>query len=127
MHTWIHLRSRVWLAPLFVCLSTLAACDGEGCEPYEASSVVLTVVDSTTDEPISDAVIEYQVDGGMVRMPDFAETGDGQFVLGYETPGVFTVTIEATGYETVNTEYTVAQGECHVESIGDTIEMVPTP
>lgn len=131
MQPWIRLTSCVWLAPLVVLvvgLSTLTACVGEGCEPYEASSVVLTIVDITTDGPIPDAVIQYQVDGGMIRMPDFGSV-DNRFVLGYETTGVFTVTIEAAGYETVNAEYTVDQdkGDCHVNSIGDTIEMVPIP
>jgi hypothetical protein len=126
MQTWIRLTSCVWMALLVVGLSTLAACEEEGCEPYAASSVGFIVVDSTTDEPILDAVVEYQVDGGAVRMPDYND-GEGQFALAYETPGVFTVTIEAAGYETVNVEYMVVQGECHVESIGDTIEMIPTP
>lgn len=48
-----------------------------------------------------------------------------RFSLAWEVPGSFEVTVEADGYEPAAAEYEVTQGECHVDGVSDTIELVP--
>ncbi len=86
----------------------------------------LTVVDADTGEDV-DATITFRLDGDGPRTPEFEDPGS--YVLASEVEGVFDVTIEAEGYDTVMRIYDVMMDEesgCHVETERDTIMLSPT-
>jgi hypothetical protein len=131
MRRW--LRSTI---PLVLVLTASPACvEGVGahgddgtiaCDASARGSVSLTIVDAETGEPVPAAIVRFQVDGGEVRQAGMLDY-EGRVTLAYEEAGHFEVTIEAEGYEPASAEYEVAQGQCHVEGVGDTIELVPLP
>jgi hypothetical protein len=113
--------------PVLALVLSASACQDDGsitCTQELVSSVTLTIVDAQTGEPVVDAMVSFQIDGGEIRSAE-APYSEGRFALAYEEDGHFEVTIEATGYESASAEYDVAGGQCHVEGVGDTIELVP--
>lgn len=107
------------LSPSLGCNTT------QNCTLQAVPSVQLTVVDADTGEDI-DATVSFRLDGDGPRMPEFERPG--RYTLASEVEGVFDVTIEADGYDTVMRVYEVMQEEegCHVETEEDTIMLSPT-
>jgi len=94
------------------------------CTDDARASVQLTVVDAETGEDV-DAMVTFVLDGEGPNDPE--EGWPGTYVLASEQEGTFEVTIAADGYQTVMREYEVTGDQCHVETVMDTIELVPTP
>lgn len=115
-------RSCLLLLPLVGVMSP--GCDqGQSCTLESRPSVSLSVVDAETGEDV-DATVTFELDGDGPRMPE--EGWPGTYVLASEQEGTFSVTISADGYETVMEEYEVGADGCHVDTVEDTIELVPT-
>lgn len=98
-----------------ICGALVAGCGGEddgiACTTLAAASVTVTVVDSS-GAAISDAVVQYSVDGG--PQTDCEQPGpDGTYVCGYEIDGIFTITA-TRGFMTGTGTATVTKDECHV-------------
>ena len=98
-----------------------AACDfGEKCTLNIQPGIIVTIVDSITNEPraaeavgvaqggsFSDSLRPYSIDGQGVMLSRAAAD---------ERPGIYTVRIQASGYrDWVRTNVRVQSGDCHVE------------
>jgi hypothetical protein len=116
---------RTLLFPIALLCSTcgvlIAGCgaeDGIACTTEARSSVTVSVVDAS-DAPVSDAVVQYSVDGG--PMTNCEQPGpDSRYVCGYEQEGDFTITA-TRGAMTGTATVTVTKDECHV--IGQTVKI----
>lgn len=107
---------------LLLAASTSTGCLAHTCTDEMRSSLRLLVVDAETGAAVS-ATVTFVVDGEGPRAPE--EAFVGEYWLGAEEDGAFAVTIAADGYETELREYEVTRDECHVQTVEDTIELVP--
>lgn len=120
MNTWLNRLLTAALALIFVTLNS--GCD-EGCTDIASASVTLEVLAAEDQAPITDAAVEFTVDGGETRTPEYSDAGS--YTLATEEDGEFAVEVAAEGFETVMRTYTVgldADG-CHVEGKSETIEL----
>ncbi|MEM9455083.1 MAG: hypothetical protein AAGF11_12955 [Myxococcota bacterium] len=117
-----------WIATGSIVLAlgstAMAGCEPTTCTLEARASVTLQVVDAQTGDDV-DATVTFELDGDGPREPE--EGWPGTYVLGTEQAGTFAVTVSADGYETATAEYVVTEDECHVETVDDTIELMPTP
>lgn len=105
--------------------TTTSGCEEPiNCTAELRTSVVLSVVDAETGEDVA-AMVTLLIDG--VASSDVSEGAPGQYQLGSEQDGTFEVTVSADGYAPVTTKYEVTADECHVMTVEDTIELVPSP
>ncbi len=96
----------------------------ESCDLSARAAVNLHLVDQATGQAIADATISYTVDGE-AQPDEGALIGSDAYALGIELAGHYEVHIEAPGHMAVDRSYDVDEGECHVESVSDEIEMPP--
>ncbi len=107
-------------------LAPLAGCDEPvTCTADSRTSLIVTVVDAETGEPVDTAKVEFTVDGDGPFMPQWKEAG-AKFPLAMETTGTFEVTVVADGYETAVEEFEIDADECHVITQEATIELTPS-
>ena len=111
------------LALLVSMIGLLSGCDsGVECPLLMSFSVTLDVVDAETQEYVYPAEVRYTVDG--VEQEPAHRVGDSHH-LSSAAPGHFEVTVEAEGYETVESEYTLDyQEETCSHHVEDRIELV---
>lgn len=120
MNTWLSRTTATTLALTFAALP--AGCD-DACTEIAVASVTLEVVAADDQTPIADATIEFTLDGGETRAPEYAD--QGVYTLATEEDGRFDVDISAEGFETVMRTYTMemdADG-CHVQGESETIQL----
>ena len=111
-------------------LTTIPAGCKEEDEPFGCTlelnySLLLSIVDAETGEPILDATVTFLIDGDGPH--DAVRDEPGTVRLGEEQDGTFEVTVSADGYETVMREYEVTSDECHVMTMSATVELTPSP
>lgn len=112
----------VRMLALLPALTLLVACPPveEGCTMEARSSLTITVVDAD-GAPIDPASATFSVDGGAVEPCEqlFANT----IVCGYERAGHFDVVVSADGFLDAPLSVDVVEGECHVESVAETVAL----
>ena len=95
------------------------------CTDLAAVSITVTVIDDS-GEPVFDAEVTYQPDGGDVTDCESWPGGaEATFACGYEVAGEITVRVSSPGFDPVERVVTVASDECHV--IGEAVEITLTP
>jgi hypothetical protein len=110
------------LAAMLGCSDTLF---GRGCTDEARPGLLVTVRDSTTGAPASDARVVAR-SGAMADTARFPL--DGTYPLAYENAGTYEVTVEQTGYRAwrrVNVR--VTRDECHVKTVSLTALLEPQP
>jgi hypothetical protein len=85
----------------------------------------MTVRDSTTNAPVSNAL-------AVARSATTADTAhglpNGIYPLAYERAGAYAVTVEQTGYRPwTRTNVSVTRDECHVKTVFLTALLQPQP
>ncbi len=82
------------------------------CDLMAVSSVTVDLVAEDGGD-LSSATVTYAVDGGA---PTACDSFGTSWSCGYEQAGVLTIRAEADGYDAIERDVTVAEGECHVET-----------
>jgi hypothetical protein len=110
-----------------------AACNlGENCTLHIQPGIIVTIVDSVTNEPraaeavgvaqagsFNDSLRSYWTDGQGVMLSRAAAD---------ERPGTYAVTIQTSGYrDWVRTNVRVRSGDCHVQSAELTARLQSVP
>gem|GEM_PF-3388174 len=87
---------------------------GEPCSEAQHSSVSVVVLNES-GETIDDAEVIYTLDDAL---PEFCEAVAGSYICGWESTGLFQLSISAQGYATATTdvEIELAETGCHVDS-----------
>lgn len=99
----------------------MMGCGGEelSCTTEARSSVTVMVVDAN-DAPITDAALEYSVNGGPKKECLAPGPSGNEYICGFEEEGHFTITA-TSGTLTGTATADVAADECHV--IGQTVKI----
>ena len=126
------------MKPFFFCTRLIAVCllalfvfltgcgsGGPGsylCTADVEPGIVVTVIDAQTRAPIAQGATGAIVEGKYSdTMRPFGSDANGALLSlagAYETPGVFTVRIEKTGYQTWEMQNVrVTKGPCHVKGV----------
>ena len=87
------------------------------CTAIAAVSVAVTVIDPD-GQPVSDALVTYQEQGGA---PMECEHLVDAYFCGYEVGGELLIRVAADGFQVVEEPVFVPQGQCHVE--GQSLEV----
>ncbi len=102
-------------------LALLTACPPEqACTTEAVGSVSLTVVDAAGNA-IPGATATFSVDGAAAEACESMQAG--AFVCGWERAGHFEIAVSAVGYVDATVSADVAQGECHVEPVSETVAL----
>ena len=107
-------------------VAPLAACNEPvNCTADARTSLILTVVDADTGDPVTTAEVAFTIDGDGPFQPQWQEAG-AKFPLGMEAAGTFEVTVTAEGYMTLVEQFEIDEDECHVITEEATVELVPS-
>jgi hypothetical protein len=106
------------------------ACDDEldpaVCTAIAVSSLVVTVRDAGTGEPVCGATVTAVQAGTTYELRAIADAGTCTYSGPEERPGIFDVQATKSGYETTSlTNVRVTADECHVIPVQLTLDVRP--
>jgi hypothetical protein len=102
------------------------------CTSNEKAGITITMMDSVTQGPVvADSVTVMIVDGSYadtIRFTNVRPDPVTHLPLALERPGVYDVSISATGYRSwVRNDIRVRDGRCHVETVRATARLQRLP
>lgn len=100
------------------------ASDEPACTDEVADSVQVNVVDDA-GEAVTDAVVTFSTDGGIVQR--CTTEGDGRYACGVELFGDFVINVTRTGFVAASANVTVDADACHVLTEIVDIALAPVP
>jgi hypothetical protein len=84
------------------------------CTEQVVPSILITVVDDITAEPVADVEVFYAPEGEHWFAPEPCDLHGGTFYCGYEQAGNIDITVEAPNYLSYSDRVFVPADECHV-------------
>ena len=103
---------------------TMCQNDGIICTAVWTAGVTVDLTDAVTGTTIAGATLTLTDDDYTETMEDH---GEGYYSGAGERPGTYTLTIQATGYETqTHTDLVVQDAPCHVIPVELNITLTPT-